>query len=268
MEENATIRNDARLLFKEKPTVSRLPIILIAFFWVLVFLVCLFSGVHSLVLGVLLTGFALFSLIPYCRAQISTEVRADGIYVMSRKGNLLKYIPLTSVKTCAVMTRVSAFIEPSNALSGWVSSYAWGLRGKYYGFSGKGKFPSKLGKPLREKRCDRMLIPASSLNEKRADLVSVQSPEPDRSAPCLRLDALHDVRDSLTILQTWASPGDDDGRSMEIKQGRNSPHRGPARTVGRNAPVQQCSTLKNGEARFPWTDFERQQPQLVGFASR
>lgn len=113
-----------------------------------------------------------------------------------------------------------------------------------------------------------MLVPASSLNEKRADLVSVQRLEVNRSAPCLPLDALHDVRDSLTLLQTGAPAGYDDGRRMEIKQRCNSPHRGRACTVGRNAPVQQCSTLKNDEPRFPWTDLECQQPQFLSRAYR
>ena len=126
------------LVFQDASRNSWMPIILTTLFWLLVLSIFFIAGVRSFLFSLILLAFALFSMIPYYKSKILTEVYTSEICVKSPNGKLLKRIPFTSVKSRKVLSRTSVFVEPSNALSGWLSSYAWGLRGAYYGFSGKG----------------------------------------------------------------------------------------------------------------------------------
>jgi len=66
------------------------------------------------------------------------EVRTDGVYILSSRGDVLECIRFTNIKRARVLAHVSTLLEPPTALTGSVSPYYWGLRGKYYGFVDKG----------------------------------------------------------------------------------------------------------------------------------
>jgi len=121
----------------------------------------------------------------------------------------------------------------------------------------------KFGKPLGKKYSGRVFALASSLFEKCADLVGLQGLETDRSALCSPVDAFYNGRADLAMIQTGASPRDNNGRTVEIDQGPNPSAWRSIFAVARHTPIQQSGAFENSEACLLRTDFKCQESESI-----